>query len=59
MALDRLLGSEAERKRLGAEGRAFAMQHFSPAAVAARYANILQRGLRRNDATGRDVNLNG
>lgn len=54
-ALDRLLASAAERQRLGSAGRVFAMQHFSPAAVAARYAKLLTQGSGRNDGSGRDV----
>lgn len=54
-ALDRLLGSAADRRQLGSTGRAFAMQHFSPSAVAARYAELLRRGSGRNDARGPDV----
>lgn len=57
--LDRLLASGTERQRLGSEGRKFAVQHFSPAAVAARYTDVLDRARRGNDAAGRDVNLNG
>jgi glycosyltransferase involved in cell wall biosynthesis len=51
-ALDGLLGDEAERRRLGAEGRAFAMRQFGPAAVASRYATIL-RSAQRGKGAGR------
>jgi len=51
-ALDRLLDNPGERARLGAEGRAFALRQFGPAAVASRYAALL-RAAQRGQGAGR------
>lgn len=45
-AIDRLLTDPVERGTLGSEGRKFAMQHFGPSAVAARYADVLRNARR-------------
>jgi glycosyltransferase involved in cell wall biosynthesis len=45
-ALDNLLTNQAERKRLGREGRALMIAKFSPDAVAARYASIYADAVR-------------
>jgi len=47
-ALDRLLVDGTEREGLGKRGRDFAMAHFSPDAVAARYASVYEQVLERS-----------
>jgi len=46
-ALDQLLADAGERARLGAKGRAYVMEKFSPDAVGARYASLYEQVLER------------
>ena len=46
-AIDRLVSDPAHARRLGAGGRAFALERFSAAAVAARYATLYRAAVAR------------
>ena len=46
-ALDRMLLHPEERASLGRQGRAYALAHFSPDAVASAYASLYEQALRR------------
>ena len=52
-AIDRMLGDAALRDRLGGGGRAYAMEHFGPAAVAASYARLLRSASATGKGKGR------